>query len=142
MPAKHVFAELWLLDTYAKKAENKDRKFCEVWNNLDGTRGQQYTTSLGLPGGFKDRLLESWFTWEETIGRDGRHTFIIAIAPLETYEGTHHEIVGAKNMVKATTTGVFVVKELTENTCEWTRAQQGDLKFSSAMPASVSDFVA
>ncbi|GMH55111.1 hypothetical protein TrLO_g5807 [Triparma laevis f. longispina] len=41
---------------------------------------------------------------------------------------------GAEKMVKATTKAVFIIKELTENTCEWTRAQQGDLKFSSAMP--------
>ncbi|GMH88065.1 hypothetical protein TL16_g11048 [Triparma laevis f. inornata] len=140
--AVSLVAELWLLDTYAKKVENKNRKICEVWSNLNGTRGQQYTTSLGLPGGFKDRLFETWFTWEMTIDEEGRSTFIIAFAPFEIYEGMHHEVIGAEKMVEATTRGVFIVKELTENTCECTRAQQGYLKFSSAMPVSALDLIA
>ncbi|GMH50779.1 hypothetical protein TL16_g00866 [Triparma laevis f. inornata] len=61
---------------------------------------------------------------------------------METYAGTHHEVAGAEKMVKGTTTGVHIVKELTENTCEWTRVIQADLKFSSAMPVSVLDLVA
>ena len=36
--------------------------------------------------------------------------------------------------------GVLVVKELTENTCMWTRAQQVDLKI--ALPANIIDFAA
>ena len=56
--AVSLFAHLWLLDTYAKKAGSKDRKIRKVWNNLDGTRGLQFTTSLGLPGGFSDRVSE------------------------------------------------------------------------------------
>ena len=56
--AERFFSELWLLDTYAKKAGFKDRKIREVWNNLDGTRGLQFTTSVALPGVFQDRLFE------------------------------------------------------------------------------------
>ena len=58
LSAESLFAELWLLDTYARKAESKDIKIRQVWNNLDGTRGLQFTTSVGLPGGFQDRLFE------------------------------------------------------------------------------------
>ncbi|GMH53591.1 hypothetical protein TrLO_g210 [Triparma laevis f. longispina] len=84
LSAESLFAELWLLDTYARKAESKGIKIRQVWNNLDGTRGLQFTTSVGLPGGFQDRLFETWMTWEELIDEEGRRTFIIAIAPLET----------------------------------------------------------
>ncbi|GMH78542.1 hypothetical protein TL16_g07843 [Triparma laevis f. inornata] len=94
-----LFAELWLLDTYAEKAELKDAKISEVWNDLNGTRGLQYTTSVALLGGFQDR-------------------------------------------VGATSQGVHIIKELTEDTCEWTKAQQADLKFSSVMRVSVLDMVA
>ncbi|GMH53091.1 hypothetical protein TL16_g01370 [Triparma laevis f. inornata] len=142
LSAESLFAELWLLDTYARKAESKGIKIRQVWNNLDGTRGLQFTTSVGLPGGFQDRLFETWMTWEELIDEEGRRTFIIAIAPLETYEGTHHEVVGAENMVDGTSEGVFIVKELTENTCEYARAQMGDLKLSSRMPVSALEVVA
>ncbi|GMH72059.1 hypothetical protein TL16_g05817 [Triparma laevis f. inornata] len=111
LSALSLFAELWLLDTYAEKAEHKDTK-----------------------------IHESWFTWEMLINEEGRRTFTIALAPLKTYEGTHHEIVGAEKMVEGTTTGVSIVKELTENTCEWTRALQVDLKIS--LPAKIMDMVA
>ncbi|GMH67615.1 hypothetical protein TL16_g04726 [Triparma laevis f. inornata] len=161
--AASLFAELWLLDTYARKAAGKDTKIREVWNNVDGTRGLKYTTSVALPGGFQARVFEeriytivlyicvysntsslyqTWMTWEEKIDEEGRHTFIIAWAPFETYEGTYHEVAWAKKMHEATSRGVHIVKELTENTCEWTRAQQADLKFSSAMPVSLLDRVA
>ncbi|GMH68801.1 hypothetical protein TrLO_g1825 [Triparma laevis f. longispina] len=139
--AVSLFAELWLLDTYAKKAANKDMKIREVWNNLDGTRGLQYSISVGLPGGFQDRFIQIWITWEKLIDEEGWGTFIIAFAPLKTYKGTHHEVSGAEKMVEATSKGVFIIKELTENTCEWTRAQQGDLKFSSRIPASMVDLI-
>ncbi|GMH71348.1 hypothetical protein TrLO_g3864 [Triparma laevis f. longispina] len=136
LSAVSLFAQLWLLDTYAEKFTLKDRAIMETWNDLDGTRGLQYTTAFGLPGGFQDRLFE---TWEVTTDREGWSTFIIAWVPLETYEGTNHEVAGAENMVKATTIGVFIIK-LTEKSCEWTRAQQADLKFSSSMPVSALNF--
>ncbi|GMH58858.1 hypothetical protein TrLO_g8001 [Triparma laevis f. longispina] len=142
LSAVSLFAELWLLDTYSRKAKNKDARIYEVWNNLDGTRVLQFTTSVGLPRGFQDRLLEIWVTWKEMIDEKGRRTFIIAFAPLETYEGTHHEVSGAKKMVEATSTGVHIIKELSESTCELMSAQQSDFKFSSAIPLSVLDFVA
>ncbi|GMH72902.1 hypothetical protein TL16_g06036 [Triparma laevis f. inornata] len=141
LSAVSLFAELWLLDTYALKAEKKSSKIREIWNNLNGMRGLQFTVSVALPGGFQDRLFESWMTWETMIDREGRRTFIIAFAPLKTYAGTHHEVAGAENMVEGTSKGVFIIKELTENTCEWTRAQQANLKFSSSMPVSALEFL-
>lgn len=139
-----MFTELWLLDTYAHKALNKKegRYINEVWNNLDGTRGIQYSTSVSLPDGLQDRLFESWITFEERVEADGRRTYIIAICPLEEYKGTNHEVDGAKKMREATSRGVHIVKELTENTCEWTRVQQQvDLKIT-ALPATVLDITA
>ncbi|GMH74726.1 hypothetical protein TrLO_g3365 [Triparma laevis f. longispina] len=84
LSAIRLVAELWLLDTYAEKIDLSDRAIMEVWHNLDGTRGQQYATSIGLPGGFQDRLFKTWFTWEKTIDGGSRRTFIIALAPLKT----------------------------------------------------------
>ncbi|GMH76230.1 hypothetical protein TrLO_g4036 [Triparma laevis f. longispina] len=82
-----------------------------------------FTTSVALPGGFSDRVFKSRIIWEELIDEKGRRTFIIAIAPLETYDGTHHDVSGAEHMVEATSKAAFIIKELTENTCEYTRAQ-------------------
>ncbi|GMH79638.1 hypothetical protein TL16_g08210 [Triparma laevis f. inornata] len=118
LSAIRLVAELWLLDTYAEKIDLSDRAIMEVWHNLDGTRGQQYATSIGLPGGFQDRLFKTWFTWEKTIDGGSRRTFIIALAPLKTYEGTHHEVAGAEKMMEATSKGMYIIKELSENTCE------------------------
>ncbi|GMH78996.1 hypothetical protein TrLO_g7716 [Triparma laevis f. longispina] len=91
LSAVSLFADLWLLDTYTDKAEHKDTKIHEVWNNLDGTRGLQYNRSVALPGGFSDRLFKVWIMWEMLADEEGRRTFIIAYAPMETYEGTHYE---------------------------------------------------
>ena len=124
-----LFTELWVINTYAKKAESKD-SIREVWTNLDGSRSQQYTRSFSISGAFHDRLFEAWQTWEKLIDKDGRETFVIAISPIEKYNGTHHKIAVDKNMVKATSRGVYVIKQVTENTCEWTRAQQFDLNIT------------
>ncbi|GMH95330.1 hypothetical protein TrST_g7379 [Triparma strigata] len=51
--ASTFFAELWLLDTYAKKVESKE-SIREVWNELDGTRGLQFSKSVKFPG-FQER---------------------------------------------------------------------------------------
>ena len=58
LSAVSLFADIWLLDTYAEKAENKEVRIHEEWNNLDGTRGLQFTTSVALLGVFQDRLFE------------------------------------------------------------------------------------
>ncbi|GMH79606.1 hypothetical protein TrST_g7877 [Triparma strigata] len=47
------------------------------------------------------------------------------------YKGTRHEITGDQRMVRAGIRGVYIVKELTDNTCEWTWAQQLDLKIKA-----------
>ncbi|GMI09500.1 hypothetical protein TrVE_jg360 [Triparma verrucosa] len=41
--AVSLFAELWLIDTYAKRVENKDLTIRAIWPDLDGTRSLQYT---------------------------------------------------------------------------------------------------
>ncbi|GMH77977.1 hypothetical protein TL16_g07607 [Triparma laevis f. inornata] len=140
VPAEILLANLWFLDTYENKTYHKDTTICECWNNIDGTRGLQYSLSLWLPGGFNERLFESFITWEKIVDADGRRTLIIAFSPLHTYTGTHYKVEGANNMVEATSKGVYIVKELTENTCEWTRAQQVNLNIS--LPANMLDFLA
>ncbi|GMH82652.1 hypothetical protein TrST_g12211 [Triparma strigata] len=136
-----MFAELWLLDTFSKTLENSNSTIRKVWNSLDGTRGLQYARAIKLPGGFKDRLFDIWLTWDLLIGDDGRKTYIIAFAPIEKYAGTRNKVSGAAKKIRADSTGVHIVRELTGNTCEWTRAQQVDLKFK-VMPSGVLDFLA
>ncbi|GMI17129.1 hypothetical protein TrLO_g13534 [Triparma laevis f. longispina] len=80
-----LFAELWLLHRYEKIREHKASLICEVWKNLDGSKSLQYTRSTSLPGGFQDRLFETWFTWDVVENGDGTRTFIIGFAPLEEY---------------------------------------------------------
>ena len=100
----------------------------KVWENIDGTRSVEYIGSLSLPG-VQDRIFHTWLTWKRLMGKDGRETFIITLSPFVEYRGeTCHEVVGAEKLHEATTKGVHIVKQLTENTCEWTHAQQADLK--------------
>ena len=134
--AATLFTELWLLDTYARKAENKNVKIREV-NYLDGTRGLQYTNSVSLPGGFQDRVFNTRFTWVERVEADMRRTFIIAFCPLEK---TYYNVDGAEQMYNATIVGAHIFSYVTKHTCEWTWVQQVDLKIS--LPARVMDIVA
>ncbi|GMI09905.1 hypothetical protein TrLO_g15291 [Triparma laevis f. longispina] len=141
LPAVKLFADCWLLDTYEKKAEYKHIAIREVWESLDGTRSLQCTRSFSLPGAFKDRVFSVWITWDVVKNDFGRQTFIIAICPMAEYNGTRHRVPGDENMMDASSRGVHIFKEISENTCEWTWAQQADLRFSN-MPKSLMDFLA
>ncbi|GMI16546.1 hypothetical protein TrLO_g10802 [Triparma laevis f. longispina] len=132
-----LFAELWLLDTYELKAEMKHMSVRRIFKNIDGTRSQQYNRSLSLPGAFQDRIFRNWMTWD-VLDDD---TYIIAICPITEYKGTRHKTVAEVKTIEATSRGVYIIKKLTENTCEWTRAQVGDLKIG-ALPAQLLDFLA
>ncbi|GMI12302.1 hypothetical protein TrLO_g650 [Triparma laevis f. longispina] len=138
-PADILFSDLWLLDTYAKERKNKDKVVRKVWNGLDGTRGLQYTRSESLPGGFKDRVFDVWITWNVLTSEDGKRTFIMAATPLSDWGGTKYGWEG--KFMKASTRGVHIIKEVTEQTCEWTKSLQGDLKIPN-LPRTILDFVA
>ena len=141
LDAKSLFTEQWLLDTYAERAETLNAKIYEVWKDLNGTRGLQFTRSVALPGGFQDRLFKTWLTWQRRVDADGHQTFIIAICPFENYQGkTYNEVPGTENMQEATCTGVHIIKDLTESTCEWTRVLQADLRIP--LPSNVLEFIA
>ena len=94
-----------------------------VWENLDGTRSLQYTKCVKFPQGVSNRYGECWITWEARMLEDGRKEYTIAIVPMSDYVGTHHSLKGTEGMIKALSKGVHVVKELTKNTCVWTRIQ-------------------
>ncbi|GMH84308.1 hypothetical protein TL16_g09884 [Triparma laevis f. inornata] len=138
-PAVTLFASLWVLDTYEKRKQNKDMRIRHIVPNIDGTRGLQYSCSVSLPGGFQDRLFSGWLTWARRTNKDGRATYIIAITPIEEYCGTKYRIEGAEDFMGATSKGVYVIREITENTCEWTRVQNVDLKLTS-IPVSILEF--
>ena len=57
--AVSVFAYLWLLDTYAKMADedNKNATIRKVWENLGGSRALQFSKTFSLPG-LSDRIFE------------------------------------------------------------------------------------
>ena len=41
---------------------------------------------------------------------------------------THHKVSWSLNMTVGSSKGIYIIKELTDNTCEWTRIQQVDFK--------------
>ena len=131
VPATTLLAELWCLDTYEKLAYHKSTAIRELYKDIDGTRGMEFSLSVRLPSGFQSRLFQSWYTWEGRTEADGRKIYIVSYIPLQEYKGTRHEITGDQRMVRAGIRGVYIVKELTDNTCEWTWAQQLDLKIKA-----------
>ena len=53
---------------------------------------------------------------------------------------TYHNVSGSENMTAATSKGIYIIKELTDNTCEWTRIQQVELNVK--LPKRLLDFMA
>ncbi|GMH49720.1 hypothetical protein TrVE_jg2397 [Triparma verrucosa] len=100
----------------------------------------QYSRSIKLPGNFQDRLFNCWFTWDHWI-EDGQKVYIIAFCPMSEYMGTPHRVNGDESMVLGTTRGLHLLKEITKDTCEWTRAQCVDLNISG-VPTSLLNFLA
>ena len=136
-----LMADLWLLDTCKKKEEGRNVAVREVRKyDGDGSRGLQLIESVSLPGGFQDRVLKSWYTWDVRVEADGSRTYIIAFCPLEKYSGEHLSVPAAEKMKAGTSRGVYIIREVTENTCEWTKVQQSDLKISG-LPGNMVDFV-
>lgn len=138
--AVSLFADHWLLNTFEHRGENKSSSILEVWADLDGTRGVQYCRSLSLPG-FQDRLFEVWMTWKATVNADGKKNYVIAVTPIENYTGTRYRVTGAKKLYSALSEGVYMFREHTENTCEFTRAQHIDLNIAR-LPTRLLDFLA
>ena len=80
LSAKELFAYLWVLTTYKHKREHlqvNDDLPRAVWENLDGTRSLQFTTTVKFPKGLTNRYFEMWFTWEARTLKDDRREFII-----------------------------------------------------------------
>ena len=124
--AAKLFARLWELNTYRLKAEHKDVNGDlprAVWENLDDTRSLQCTTCVKFPHGVSNRYFECWITWEARTLEDGSKEYVIVFVPMSDYVGTHHNLKGTDGMIKGLSKGVQVVKELTENTCVWTKVQ-------------------
>ena len=59
-------------------------------------------------------------TWEARTLEGGRKEFIIVFVPMNDF-WAHHDLRGTDGMIKASSKGVVLVKELTTYTCEWTR---------------------
>ena len=120
--AEELIARLWVLTTHRVKVEHVEQNGelpRAVWENIDGSRSVQYTKCVRFPQGMSHRYFESWFTWEARSLKDGRKELILAFVPMNEYNGTHHNLKGTDGMIKGSTKGVYVVKELTKSTCEW-----------------------
>ena len=105
---------------------------------LDGTRSLQYTISKRFPQGFLHRYFDTWYTWEARSQTDGRNEYVIAYAPMESYTEmggkSYHKADNTGRMVKGSLRGVHIIRELTDNTCEWDHIGQYNLKVSLPKP--------
>ena len=85
------------------------------------------------------RYFETWITWEARTLDDGRKEYTIALSPIGEYMGTRHKLKGTEKMVEGSSRGIHIVRQLTDNICEWTRTQQVDIKAS--LPKLVMDMM-
>ncbi|GMH72745.1 hypothetical protein TL16_g05998 [Triparma laevis f. inornata] len=141
--AKRMFAHLRVLDTFKRKRDHKKSNGSlprGVWENLGGVRILQFSTCVKFPSGFHNRLFETWLTWAKREAEDGKAMYIMAFAPLSEYVGPRYKVLGSEEMTMGMIRGVHVVKEVTTNTCEWTKVQNVDLHMS--LPKVILDHLA
>ena len=145
--AEELFSDVWILDSYKSNATHKQVSGDlprAIWENLDGTRSLQYIKSLKFPKGISNRYFDCWLTWEARTREDGRKEFIIAWAPSEVYGimggSTHHFLKETQKMMKGSSKGVYIIRELTKNTCELNQILNADLNL--ALPKAIMDMIA
>ncbi|GMH56376.1 hypothetical protein TrST_g4156 [Triparma strigata] len=138
-----LFVRLWVVNTHERAKEFKrDNGNLPryAFENIDGTRSLQYATSVKFPGTFQNRLFDSWITWD-LREVDGRRQALIAMAPISEYGGTRKRIPDSEKLIEATSKAIWIISEVTENTCLWRRCQQVDLK-TGVLPKKVLGYLA
>ena len=135
--AKSLFAKIWLINTYEKKRafkEGNGKLPRAIWENLDNSRSLQCLTSRKFPQGVQHRFFDSWITWQVDTLEDGVKRYVVAFVPIEEYDGSRYTLKGTEKMTRGLSRGMHVIKELTENTCEWHRVQFVDINFGLPKP--------
>jgi hypothetical protein len=130
--AKGVFAEEFLLDTFARS-----RKHFQVRGNLprvirkdvDGTRSLHQHFGVKVPAA-TNRLFENWFVWKEAKLDNGQTAYMIGFVPLHEYHGASFTNLSKDGFVVGVTRGIYIMAEVAPNVCRVTRIQTVDLKFS------------
>ena len=130
--ARETFGKIWILNTYERKhehvASNGQNMPRALWENIDGTRGLQYSICIKFPGGVQNRIFNCWITWDLRTQPNGREIWLIAMTSMKNYPGTCRSVEGRERFFEADTEALYVVRALTDTTCEWTRIQTVDLK--------------
>ncbi|GMH61240.1 hypothetical protein TrRE_jg5433, partial [Triparma retinervis] len=133
-PASSVLAEVATIDTYAasrqhrRKNGNLPRK---LWNGIDGTRSQQYSVGKKLPSPLEPRLFEGWRCWKRVTNPNKTVSFIFAITPMKEYHKEPRKVAEKttdKPFELGTSTGIYIVTEVSPRVCSLLRIQHADLK--------------
>ena len=79
------------------------------------------------PSPFLPRLFEGWRTWEKFSNSDGSVGYLVGYVPSNRYSG-YNDISAGDRHVKASTTAIYIISEISPNVCKWTYVQCMDLK--------------
>ena len=115
LSAISLFSELWMLKTYRLRKVHKEMYGNlprAVWENLDGSRGLQYTSSVKFPAGLSHRFFDCWITWDVRTREDGQKEYVIVIVPMHEYGGKRRKLKGTEKMMEGWSKGVHIVREV------------------------------
>ena len=137
--ALNLFAQLYQLATYEntrihvrKQGASLPRK---VQQSVDGSRGLHYSAGVHLPAPLQARIFQNWMSWKSEQGDANKLRYIIGLSTLDEYRGTKDEEFDRNKYTLGATKGIYVIEEVSENVCRWTRIQSADMQLS--LPASV-----
>jgi len=90
--AEHMLSMLVEIGTYEAASDHKKKNGDlprQLWNGIDGTRSQQYTTVKHLPSPYAARIFSGWRCWKnEGEEGGGGLRYVFAFVPIGNYSGS------------------------------------------------------
>ena len=112
-----------MLDSHEKNREhlNKNGSLLRNVHCVEGTRSVHLTSTAKLPFPFEARVFHSWLTWDVRQDSDGVKMYVIALAPLDEYQGLRYRSQSKVHVKEALSVALYLFRAIGENVCEFTR---------------------
>ena len=128
--ASTILAEVTAIDTYKEasmhKKKNGESLPRKLWDNIDGSRSQQYTVGKSLPSPLLPRIFESWRCWKKIVKNDVA-TYLLAFTAMKKHEGGKRTVEYKGKCEKGESYGIYIISEIAPNVCSILRIQHGNL---------------
>ena len=138
--ASNILAELAVINTYEEDRIHKENNLDlprRIWDNIDNTRSQQYSTGMRLPPPLDPRRFDGWRCWKKVTNRKGAVSYIFALAPMSEYRGDTRKMEMPGKFEQGEATEIFIITEVASQVCSVLRVQQATLNSMLPLPVLI-----